>query len=124
MWPEYGLINYGVQTAAAALERAREDASFADDGKEYEFLARHTDDDAGWGYVSLEGWKLGILQGFEPGDSKSRIHGYVTQILNPISTKRCRPMIYSNPRFLPPSAAKCMHPLFHPLLCPFTVTPF
>ena len=48
MWPEYGLINYGVQTvAAAALERAREDASFADDGKEYEFLARHTDDDAG-----------------------------------------------------------------------------
>ena len=61
MWPEYGLINYGVQTAAAALERAREDASFADDGKEYEFLARHTDDDAGWGYVSLEGWKLGIL---------------------------------------------------------------
>ena len=61
MWPEYGLINYGVQTAAAALERAREDASFADDGKEYEFLARHTDDDAGWGYVSLEGWKQGIL---------------------------------------------------------------
>ena len=54
MWPEYGLINYGVQTAAAALQRGREDASFADDGKEYEFLARHTDDDAGWGYVSLE----------------------------------------------------------------------
>ena len=23
MWPEYGLINYGVQTAAAALERER-----------------------------------------------------------------------------------------------------
>ena len=61
MWPEYGLINYGVQTATAALERGREDASFADDGKEYEFLARHTDHDAGWGYVSLEGWKLGIL---------------------------------------------------------------
>ena len=89
MWPEYGLINYGVQTAA--LERG-EDASFADDGKEYEFLARHTDDDAGWGYVSLEGWKQGILhhrlQGFEPGDSQSRIHGYVTQILNP-----CQPNV-------------------------------
>ena len=41
MRPEYGLINYGVQTAALERERG-EDASFADDGKEYEFLARQT----------------------------------------------------------------------------------